>query len=227
MSGGEIVFFVAAALAVFSALAMVTRRNVIVAAMWLIACFFAVAVCYLLLEATFLSVIQVLVYAGAIMVLFVFVIMVLDVDATGQLAQRRPSRAGRWIYGASFLTAGGFLAWVMIGTWARQYAHPGPELGGEGFGTADAVGRQIFTRFLFPFEAISLLLLAAVIGAVVVARSRKEREQAGEDMTDASARRAAGLAARDDPESQTADMQAGVTPVADFGQPSGTGHRGA
>ena len=141
MPAAEKFFMIAAAAAVFCALAMVTRRNVIVGAMWLIGCFFSVAVCYLLLEATFLSVIQVLVYAGAIMVLFVFVIMVLDVDATGRIAHRRPSRAGRLFYSVLFMASTGFLAWVLFGTWARQFADPGPDLKGTEFGTADAIGR--------------------------------------------------------------------------------------
>jgi NADH-quinone oxidoreductase subunit J len=221
-SGAEFAFLVSAAAAVASALAMVTRRNAVVGAMWLIVTFFAVAVCYLLLSATFLAAIQVLVYAGAIMVLFVFVIMVLDVDATGRIAHRRPSRIGRLGFHTLFLGSAGFVGWVLFGTWARQFAFPGPELP-AGFGTAESLGRSIFTRYLFPFEAISLLLLAAVVGAVVVARSRKEREEAARDLVDPAARRAAGLGAED----ATELAGLGPTPASDFGQPSGTGHRGA
>ncbi len=222
MSGAEITFYASAALALWSALAMITRRNAIVGAMWLISTFLAVAVCYLLLSATFLGVIQVLVYAGAVMVLFVFVIMVLDVDATGKITHRHPSRVGKLGYYGGFLVAGGFFAWVLLGTLARQYVTYGtPNLASD-FGTTHAVGRQIFTRFLFPFEAISLLLLAAVIGAVVVARSRKEREHAARDLTDAKARHDAGLPPLDE-----GVAPPGPVPVTDFGQPSGAGHRGA
>ena len=107
MSGNELVFYAFSALAVVSAIATVTRRNPVVAAVWLVATFFAVAVTYVQLSATFLAVIQVLVYAGAMMVLFVFVIMVLDTDETGAAESRRPSRIGRFGYYLALLLAGG------------------------------------------------------------------------------------------------------------------------
>ncbi|RMH00095.1 MAG: NADH-quinone oxidoreductase subunit J [Deltaproteobacteria bacterium] len=223
MSGAEIAFFFFGGLAVFSALAMVTRKNAIVAAMWLIATFLSVAACYVLASATFLSAIQVIVYAGAVMVLFVFVIMVVDVDATGKLTHRRPSRVGKIAYYGGFLLSAGFLAWVLVGTLARQYVTYGAELEpGTDFGTATGLGREIFTDYVFPFEAVSLLLVAAIVGAVVVARSRKEREHAARHLTDAAARHAAGLGPH-----EAGDLAPpGPTPATDFGEPSGTGHRG-
>ncbi len=177
MSGSEIVFFFFATMAVVSALFTVTRKNPVVAAVWLVAAFFAVAVCYILLSATFLAVLQVLVYAGAMMVLFVFVIMVLDVSESGDATHRRPSRPGLVGYMLAATGSIGFLFWVLAGTLSRQYKYQGPNLAGEEFGTADAVGRVLFSDYLFAFEAISILLMAAVIGAVVVARSRREREK--------------------------------------------------
>jgi NADH-quinone oxidoreductase subunit J len=223
-SGAELIFYAFAALAVGSALATVTRKNPVVAAVWLVASFFAVAVNYVLLSATFLAVVQVLVYAGAMMVLFVFVIMVLDVDETGDAEHRRPSRIGRiGYYGAVGLGAG-FLLWVLGGTLARLYTTPGADISGQpDFGTANAVGRALFTEYLFAFEAISLLLMAAVIGAVVVARSRRERlREADKSGLDHDARHAAGLVDLDG-----ADLASpGPTPEFDFGLPSATGHRG-
>jgi NADH-quinone oxidoreductase subunit J len=226
MTGEQLMFYVFAAIAVVSALATVTRRNPVVAAVWLVATFFAVAVCYVLLNATFLAAIQILVYAGAMMVLFVFVIMVLDVDERGREEHRRPSRIAKVGYYGSLILAGGFLAWVMVGTLARQFLMPGADLharaaarpGAPAFGTAEDVGQLLFTKYLFAFEAISLMLLAAVIGAVVVARSHREREkEAATSGMSPEARRAAGL---------TSPLDEGPTPVGDFGEPSATGHDG-
>ena len=222
-SGAEIVFYLTATLAIVSALMTVTRNNPVVAAVWLVASFFAVAVGYVLLSATFIAVLQVLVYAGAMMVLFVFVIMVLDVSETGEATHRKPSRIGAFGYYGGVTLAVGFLLWVLAGTLARQYTTKGPDLTSQpGFGSADAVGRVLFTDYLFAFEAISLLLLAAVVGAVVVARSHRERvKEAHKVGMDDEARRAAGL---DDAHHEP--MPVGPTPAHDFGAPSATGHEG-
>jgi NADH-quinone oxidoreductase subunit J len=223
-SGSELIFYIFALLAVGSAIATITRKNPVVAAVWLVASFFAVAVNYVLLSATFLAVIQVLVYAGAIMVLFVFVIMVLDVDETGDAEHRRPSRIGRVGYYGAVILGVGFLLWVLGGTLARQYTTPGADLSGQpDFGSAESVGRALFTEYLFAFEAISMLLMAAVIGAVVVARSRRERlKEAAQIGLSPEARHAAGLV-----EEEASDLaRPGPSPEFDFGLPSATGHRG-
>lgn len=227
LSGSEVVFFIFAALAVFSALATVSRRNPVTAAVWLVGTFFAVAVCYVLLSATFLAAIQVIVYAGAMMVLFVFVIMVIDVDESGGVTHKKQSRIGRVGYYGAVLLGVGFLTWVFAGTMGRQYTQAGPELpGGDGyaaFGSAESVGGELFTKYLFAFEAISLLLLAAVIGAVVVARTRRDREKEAEKIgLDEAARHAAGLS----PKSGEFEATHGPTPYTDFGAPSGVGHEG-
>lgn len=224
-SGEKWVFLVFAALAVGSAVATITRRNAVVAAVWLVATFFSVAACYVLLSATFLAAIQVLVYAGAMMVLFVFVVMVLDVDETGRTEHRKPSRIGRFGYYLALGAVGLFLTWVMLGTLSRQYLTPGVELDpGTEFGTANALGRELFRDYLFAFEGISLLLLAAVIGAVVVARSRREREkQAAAQGLEPAALHAAGLTG----EEQGEDFRArGASPFTNFGVPSAGGHDG-
>lgn len=210
-------------MAVVSALLTVTRKNPVVAAVWLVASFFAVAVCYVLLSATFIAVLQVLVYAGAMMVLFVFVIMVLDVSETGDATHRRPSRIGQIGYYGAILASVGFLIWVLAGTLARQFTTTGADLTSQpDFGSAEAVGRVLFTDYLFAFEAISMLLMAAVIGAVVVARSRRERErEATQAGMDDATRIATGL----EPARIEASKQ-GPTPGQDFGAPSAGGHEG-
>lgn len=227
MSGSEIVFYVFAAVAVVSAIATVTRNNPVVAAVWLVATFFAVAVNYVLLSASFLAVLQVLVYAGAMMVLFVFVIMVLDVSETGEAESRRPSRVGRFGYYFGLLLAGGMVVWALLATLSKQFITPGARIDpASDFGSADSVGRLLFTEYLFAFEAISLLLLAAVIGAVVVARSRREREK--EAIAGGMAlehMHAAGL--HDGPKpGDHDDMVGGPYAQTDFGEPSAGGHEG-
>ena len=111
---------------------------------------------------------------------------------------------------------------MMLGTLARQYVYPGAELpAGSDFGTANGVGRELFTHYLFAFEGVSLLLLAAVIGAVVVARSRKEREkEAAASGMGADAMHQAGLSGLDD------EYTDGPVPNMDFGAPSASGHDG-
>jgi len=230
VSGSEIVFYLFAALALGSAIACVTRKNPVVAAVWLVATFFAVAVNYVLLSATFLAVLQVLVYAGAMMVLFVFVIMVLDVDDRGDTESKRPSRIGRFGYYLALLLAGGLVVWVLLATISKQFISAGAFIDpASDFGSAKSIGRVLFTDYLFAFEAISLLLLAAVIGAVVVARSRREREKeaasagmAPEEM------HTAGLGEVSDPQPdwQAGDPIAGPNPQTDFGVPSAGGHEG-
>lgn len=229
-SGAEWIFYFFAALAVFSAIATVTRKNVVVAAVWLVMSFASVAVCYVLLDATFLAAIQVLVYAGAMMVLFVFVIMVLDVDEVGRVQHRKPSRIGRIGYYGLFGALALFMLWVFAGTMSRQYVAPGAELSDPDFGTADGIGRVLFTDYLFAFEAVSLLLLAAVIGAVVVARSRRERikEAQASGMT-GTALHQAGLGEADDEGFHRDLTEAEIrrpNPAMDFGAPSAGGHDG-
>ncbi|MBL4684201.1 MAG: NADH-quinone oxidoreductase subunit J [Nannocystaceae bacterium] len=212
-------------MAVVSALFTVTRRNPVVAAVWLVASFFAVAVCYVLLSASFIAVLQVLVYAGAMMVLFVFVIMVLDVSETGEATHRRPTRVRQLGYYGAVVVGVGLLFWVLSGTLARQFLTPGADLRNQPeFGSADAVGRVLFGQYLFAFEAISMLLLAAVIGAVVVARSRRDREREAKDEgMDEATREAAGL---DPQETPAAPGLIGPTPAHDYGAPSAGGHEG-
>ncbi len=225
MSGSEIVFFLFAAIAVVSAIATVTRKNPVVAAVWLVATFFAVAVIYVQLSATFLAALQVLVYAGAMMVLFVFVIMVLDTDESGAAESRRPSRLGRFGYYFTLLLSAGLLVWVLLATWSKQFITPGARIESTSdFGSANSVGRLLFTDYLFAFEAISLLLLAAVIGAVVVARSRREREkEAAAAGMAAEHMHAAGLL---EFHAEHEPLVAGPYAQTDFGEPSAGGHEG-
>ncbi len=161
-------FIIFAAVGVGSALMLVTRRNPIIAALYLIVNFFALAGLYLTLHAQFIAIIQILVYAGAIMVLFVFVIMLLN------LKDERSLREGlSWkkvvAAGAAFGLLMEVIYIVMISTpgLSSDMAAKATEIG-----TVEAIGNRLFTRFLFPFEITSVLLTGAIVGAILLAKKK-------------------------------------------------------
>jgi NADH-quinone oxidoreductase subunit J len=164
-SGPTFWFIVLAALTLLGAVSTVTRRNNIAAVMSLVFTFFGLAAMYAMLSAHFLAVIQVLVYAGAIMTLFVFVVMVLNRD-----------EAEPWAWSGVFTKVIGVFALVYlitkVGTLMFNIVPAHVEAPGEEFGTVRQIGEILFTDYLFVFEAVSVLLLIAVVAAVVVARQR-------------------------------------------------------
>jgi len=157
-------FFAIAAIAVGSALGLILRPNAIHGALFLVVNLGSVAALYLMLGAEFLAAAQVIVYAGAIMVLFVFAIMVLIPGK--EEAGPDPRRGARLLA----LPVGGLLllllVFVVMGRWTGPSAPAGPS------GSAGAVGRLLFTSYLFPFELTSVLLLAAMVGVLLLARRR-------------------------------------------------------
>ena len=159
------VFFLFAVPLIVAALGVVVARNPVNAAMSLVAAFFFLAGVYVLLVAHLLAFLQVLVYAGAIMVLFLFVIMLLTTgdEDFGRARMKAMQVAG--MFGAA-----GVLAVIVR---AVQQLGPLPmrQVGAD-FGTVKAVGRLLFTQYLLPFEVTSLLLLVAIVGAVVVAKQK-------------------------------------------------------
>ena len=158
------VFFVVALVATGSALALILRKNAIHGALFLIVNLGSIAVLYLMLGAEFLAAAQVIVYAGAIMVLFVFAIMVLipGKEETGP-DPRRGARLLAVPVGALLFL---LLALVVAGRWSGPRGPAGPS------GSVAAVGRLLFTNYLFPFELASVLLLAAMVGVLLLARRR-------------------------------------------------------
>jgi NADH-quinone oxidoreductase subunit J len=161
-------FYVLGTLLVASAVMVVTRRSPVMSALWLIFNFFCLAGLYLTLQAQFIAVIQIIVYAGAIMVLFLFVIMLLNL---GDEQRLRESVSYRKII-AGVLSAGVLLEILfMIGF--RGFVYPlGSIEKAAQLGTVENIGRQLFTAYLFPFEITSILLLAAIVGAVVLAKRK-------------------------------------------------------
>ena len=163
-----ILFLFFAACAIGCALAMITRKNPVACAMWLIGTFFSVAAIYTLLGAFFIGIVQILVYAGAIMVLFLFVVMLLNApheDTEHDLRVHPLLRAGP-------MGSGVVLAVMLVVELGLALA-AGRESGsfpGGSVGSVRAIGRTLFTDYAFPFEVTSVLILVAMVGAVVLAK---------------------------------------------------------
>ena len=171
-------FYLFGLVAVVSALAFVTRRSPVAAAMWLVSVMFSLAAMYVMLDAQFIGTMQVLVYAGAIMVVFLFVIMLLNLGHASELADAR----GLWWKLAGGGVGLAFLAQIFALTRAKlPEAFVLPENTVANQVTRDGaiapLAGPLFHEYLLAFEVTSVLLLAAVVGAVVLGK-RKERVHA-------------------------------------------------
>ena len=176
-SGEGAVFLILSVGIVAMAIFCMTRRNPVTAVMSLVATFFGLAGLYATLSAHFLAVLQILVYAGAIMVLFIFAVMIVNRDDVHPIALR-----GLFLRTAGVLATGYLfyrVAWIVVrerqtDVLSTSITPPIPD-----FGNVVSIGRLLFSDFLFPFEAISLLLLAAVVGGVLIARPTRPVDGAG------------------------------------------------
>lgn len=164
MDASTLMFFALAGLLVFFSLLVVFLRNVVHCAMALVAALLLIAIFFVILQAPMVGVLQILVYAGAIMVLFLFVIMFLNATAPDE---RRRS----WVGFASLLALllGGVLA-AMLG---RAPSAADPVASTELFGSPEMLAKSLFSDFVLPFELASVLLLVAIIGAVVLAKRER------------------------------------------------------
>jgi NADH-quinone oxidoreductase subunit J len=158
-----VIFYITAALAILAALSVVAQHRPVYSALSLIVVLCSLAVVYLLLGAEFIAVIQVIVYAGAIMVLFVFVIMVLNADR--EIASQR-SRMAHWL-GAPVVVA--FLAGILVAIW-NQFPAAGTRPAAAVRAGPAAIGHLLFRNYVLPFEVTSILILVAILGAVVLAK---------------------------------------------------------
>lgn len=150
------IFFLFAAMAVIFAVVVITHKNPVISALSLVVSFFALAVMYVLLDAPFIAALQVIVYAGAIMVLFLFVIMLLNLQAVEEPRTRPVQQFAAWL-GAIFF---GFLLLYFIGK--AGWIHHTHEFASS----ARLIGYELFNAYLLPFELSSILLLAAIVGAL-------------------------------------------------------------
>ena len=159
-------FYFIAFLTIISALFVVLNRNPVYSAVMLVFCFFSLAALYVLLEAYFVAVLEIIVYAGAIMVLFLFVIMLINV--------------GKEIAATSIIVKAKVLPFVLVVLfslniillilWRNEGLHQSNTI--SSVGSITAIGQALFTKYLLPFEIASLLLLVALIGTVYLAKRR-------------------------------------------------------
>jgi NADH-quinone oxidoreductase subunit J len=165
MGSVDPVFAIAAAVTVGAGLLVVTQRNPIHAAISMLACFLGLAVIYLRLDAPFLAAIHVLVYTGAILVLFLFVIMLLNLKPE-ELGGEYPLK----VRGLMAATCAGLFALIALPLW--QDRRTLPEKPPAGFGGVEQVGQSLFVEYALPFELISVLIMVAVFGGVLLAKKK-------------------------------------------------------
>ncbi|MER3496936.1 MAG: NADH-quinone oxidoreductase subunit J [Armatimonadota bacterium] len=166
---GLVLFATAAGLLCLTSVGVVALRNTVRSALCLVLTFFLLAFFYFSLGFEMLGITQIVVYTGAIMVLFLFVVMVLNVGE-GSLMQEKFDWRKPVGIGLGLLIAGGLAAVVLPNFMGTT---PPPAI--PGFGTPPALGRSIFTDYVFPFEAVSILLLIGVVGSILLAKRRLDR----------------------------------------------------
>ncbi len=162
-------FYIFAGVALLAAINVLTQRRVFYSAISLIICLSALAGIYLLLEAPFIAAVQIIVYAGAIMVLFLFVIMLLDPFSEGILRDKKRLLS---FFGVLFGIITMTLLYSLLGSFEQarvpRFAAGPP----GGYGSVRHIGEVLFKEYLLPFEATSVLILVAIMGAVILARRK-------------------------------------------------------
>ena len=159
-------FYFIACLTIISALFVVLNRNPVYSAVMLVCCFFSLAGLYVLLEAYFVAVLEIIVYAGAIMVLFLFVIMLMNVGKeTADATIIQKAKALPFVLVVLFA-----LNIILLIFWRNGDLHQSNAISSSG--SITAIGQALFTKYLLPFEIASLLLLVALIGTVYLAKKR-------------------------------------------------------
>jgi NADH-quinone oxidoreductase subunit J len=157
------IFGILSFLAIMFALMVVFSRNPVNSVLYLVMTFFCIAAHYLLMNAQFLAVVHIVVYAGAIMVLFLFVIMLMDLNQDSE-----PQKT--WITKIIAGIAGGLMLFVLVGSLKGAEQMNLDSYGASQIGTVKNLGKVLFSEFLFPFEIASVLLLAAMVGAIMIGK---------------------------------------------------------
>lgn len=177
MSASLALFLVLAVVATATALAMVFARNAVHAVLFMVGNFATIAILFLMLEAPFLAAVQVVVYAGAIMVLFLFVVMLMGPTPAPLWEQIPGQRPLALLFG--LLLAVGLIAAVNVEEVTGAAGNAAALV--ERLGQPTALAETLFQNYLLPFEVTSILLLIAMMGAVILAMRDPERERAGEE----------------------------------------------
>ncbi len=179
-------FYVFAALLLFAALRVITARNPVHAALYLVLAFFTAAGIWLLLRAEFLAIVLVLVYVGAVMVLFLFVVMMLDINLDRL-------RQGYWNYLALSLVVAGVMVAVMTIVLGGGYFDLGetsaPPPAAADYSNTKELGRLIYTHYVYPFEIAGVILLVAIVAAITLTLRRRKDSKYQDPATQVAVRR--------------------------------------
>lgn len=160
----QILFWFLSVLALFSALMVVTSKNPVHSVLWLIVTFFAISGHYILLNAQFLAIVNIIVYAGAIMVLFLFVIMLMNLNKSAEPQKHKWLRLAGGVSGGCLLLV--FVA-ALRNTEIRQQT---VQVNSGDIGLIKNLGKELFSTYVVPFEISSILFLSAMVGAVVIGK---------------------------------------------------------
>ena len=160
----QILFWILSVMALFSALMVITSKNPMHSVIWLILVFFAISGHYLLMNAQFLAIVNIIVYAGAIMVLFLYVLMLMD------LKKENEPQKNRWLKLAGAVSGGSLLLVLVAALRKADVAKDIAETRMGDIGLIENLGKTLFTDFVVPFEISSILFLSAMVGAVVIGK---------------------------------------------------------
>jgi NADH-quinone oxidoreductase subunit J len=164
----KIIFAYFAAVVLFSAVMMITRKNPVHSVMYMLLLFFHIAGVFVLLNAEFLAAVQLIVYAGAILILYLFVVMLLSVDRETQAA--RANKYWPWLVAFGVLIIGEIALLVMRGSFPAESGRTMSSLDTS----VKALGKELYTNYLVPFEVASVILLVGLVGAVMLAKKREK-----------------------------------------------------
>ena len=160
----QILFWFLSVVALFSALMVVSSKNPVYSVLWLIVTFFSISGHYILLNAQFLAIVNIIVYAGAIMVLFLFVIMLMNLN------QETEPRKNRWLKLAGAISGGCLLLVLVAALRNTEIKKQFAEVNSGDIGLIQNLGKELFTNYVVPFEVSSILFLSAMVGAVVIGK---------------------------------------------------------
>ncbi len=163
MNPHQLVFWILSFIAIGGALGVILSRNPVASVLFLIVTFFAVSGHYILLNAQFLAIVNIIVYAGAIMVLFLYVIMLMNLNGDVE-----PQKSKLLQFAG--IISGGILFLVLLAAFKTTQLSTTPINASTSIGLISELGQVLFTRFVFPFEISSILFLSAMVGAVVIGK---------------------------------------------------------
>lgn len=168
MNISQLIFWFLSALAVFAAIMVITRKNPVFSVLWLIVVFFAISGHYILLNAQFLAIVNIIVYAGAIMVLFLFVIMFMNLNKDNE------PKKNLWIKLAGIVSGGSLLTILLAVLYsASDMTNKTAQINNGNIGLIENLGKALFTDYVVPFEIASILFLSAMVGAIVIGKKEK------------------------------------------------------